>query len=49
MRQHTTPTLREMDLQHGISTRRFRAPAEFWDDPDLAPAPRREVPLSAFA
>lgn len=35
-----TPTLREL---HG-----FTSPRAFWDDPDLAPAPRKETPLSAF-
>jgi hypothetical protein len=36
-----TPTLRA--LNH------VDADPRYWDDPDLAPAPRHETPLDAFA
>ena len=53
MRATTAPTLR--DLHYGILPARRGVPSRAqrfaWidEDPDLAPAPRRETPLDAFA
>jgi hypothetical protein len=52
MEAQTAPTLRDLHL--GLTPTRVLPPsrrrAYAWidDDPDLAPAPRREVPLTAF-
>lgn len=53
--RHTAPTLRELHTAGFVDrapaprrTATLRAPRRFWDDPDLAPAPRKEAPLSCW-
>lgn len=52
MEAQATPTLRDLHLgivpTRTIPVSRRRAYAWIDEDPDLAPAPRREVPLTAF-
>lgn len=43
--RRTAPTLRDLHTNRHTNPRP-RAPRRFWDDPDLAPPARKEVPLS---
>jgi hypothetical protein len=53
MEVQTAPTLRDLHLgivpTRVLPVSRRRAYAWIDEDPDLAPAPRREVPLTAWA